>query len=136
MELDKPVKHYDLRPIKFSSIFGCPTFKRKEWLECALCSSKIIYLMVLYHERKTCSKKKWHIFCKTSHVNLKRFQKRLSKGWFTLLKSWFRVYHIWLGTGISCIGMLHLISPEVYKIWYWALSLSASSFACMKILHA
>lgn len=30
MELDKPVKHYDLRPIKFPSMFGCPTFKRKE----------------------------------------------------------------------------------------------------------
>lgn len=80
MKLDKPVKHYDPGPIKFPSIFRCPTFKRKEWLECALCSSKIIYLMVLYHERKTCSKKKWHIFCKTSHINLKRFQKRLSKG--------------------------------------------------------
>lgn len=80
MKLDKPVKHYDPGPIKFPSIFRCPTFKRKEWLECALCSSKIIYLMVLYHERKTCSKRKWHIFCKTSHINLKRFQKRLSKG--------------------------------------------------------
>lgn len=81
MKLDKPVKRYDPRPVKFLSILRCPTFKRKEWLECALCSSKIIYLMVLYHERKTCSKKKWHICCKTSHINLKRFQKRLlSKG--------------------------------------------------------
>lgn len=101
MKLDKPVKHCDPRPIKFPSIFRCATFKRKEWLECALCSSKIIYLMVLYQERKTCSKRKWHIFCKTSHINLKRFQKRLSKGSFTLLKNWFGVYHIWLGTGIS-----------------------------------